>query len=192
MIWFTADWHVGHHNIIRHSNRPFANTLDMDRAIFNGLRKIRSGDSLYILGDIALQKRLALGALDKVQHGVQVFVVFGNHDRDHRTHILNHPRVVWGRSMEEVRVMNQHITLSHYAMRVWNRSHYGAWQLYGHSHNNLKPWDQQLDVGVDSAAKLLGEYRPFSFDEVQKLVREAPLVPAWREEADRIATLKGS
>jgi hypothetical protein len=23
--------------------------------------------------------------------------------------------------------------LCHYAMRVWNRSHHGAWHLYGHS-----------------------------------------------------------
>jgi hypothetical protein len=31
----------------------------------------------------------------------------------------------------------QPIVLCHYAMRVWNRSHHGAWHLYGHSRGNL-------------------------------------------------------
>ena len=31
----------------------------------------------------------------------------------------------------------QDIVLCHYAMRVWQKSHYGAWMLYGHSHGTL-------------------------------------------------------
>ena len=34
----------------------------------------------------------------------------------------------------------QLVVLCHYAMRVWDRSHYGSWHLYGHSHGNLPPW----------------------------------------------------
>jgi len=46
----------------------------------------------------------------------------------------------------------QAITLCHYAMKVWNKAHHGAWQLFGHSHNTLPddPNALQLDVGVDS------------------------------------------
>ena len=41
------------------------------------------------------------------------------------------------------------LVLCHYAMRVWSRSHYGALQLYGHSHGNLPGDSQSCDVGVD-------------------------------------------
>ena len=171
MQWFTADWHIGHSNIVRHSNRPFADVDAMNAAIFESLGKLRPGDSLYFLGDIALRRDQALQALDEVPKGVQVHVVFGNHDRPHHNAIAKHSRVAWSGSMKSVKIEDQHIILCHYAMRTWDRMKYGAWQLFGHSHNNLEPWAQQFDVGVDSAAKLLGEYRPFSFDELQRLVR---------------------
>jgi calcineurin-like phosphoesterase family protein len=47
---------------------------------------------------------------------------------------------------------HQDITLCHYAMKVWNKAHHGAWQLFGHSHGTLPddPNALQLDVGVDS------------------------------------------
>lgn len=43
----------------------------------------------------------------------------------------------------------------------------GSWYLYGHSHGNLPPYDnyKTMDIGIDSIFKLLGEYRPISFEE---------------------------
>ena len=58
--------------------------------------------------------------------------------------------------------------MSHYSHRVWYGSHKGIIHLYGHSHSSLEnqPWGKSMDVGVDNAKKLLGEYRPFSIEEV--------------------------
>jgi calcineurin-like phosphoesterase family protein len=51
MIYFTADLHLGHANIIRHCDRPFANAAEMDDALIaNWNRRVRSSDSVYILG----------------------------------------------------------------------------------------------------------------------------------------------
>lgn len=57
----------------------------------------------------------------------------------------------------------------HYCMVVYNKSHRGAIHCYGHSHSGLEPTMNEkfpnrrsLDVGVDNAYKLLGEYRPFN------------------------------
>lgn len=63
---------------------------------------------------------------------------------------------------------NGHIfCLFHYAMRVWNKRHHQRYHLYGHSHNTLpETGDRSMDVGVDSAFELLGEYRPFSVKEI--------------------------
>ena len=47
------------------------------------------------------------------------------------------------------------INLYHYAGQVWDGSHRGAWQLYGHSHGALdnhpaRRGSLSVDVGVDS------------------------------------------
>lgn len=60
----------------------------------------------------------------------------------------------------------------HYSMRVWNGSHKGFIHLYGHSHSSLEhaPWGKSMDVGVDNAYRLFGEYRPFSLKEVVEMM----------------------
>lgn len=67
--------------------------------------------------------------------------------------------------------------LSHYAHRVWNKSHHGRIHLYGHSHDSLdkhpnQPWGKSMDVGMDSAYRILGEYRPFHINEIMKIMNE--------------------
>jgi len=34
-VWFSADFHFGHSNIIRYRDRPFANAAEMDEAILD-------------------------------------------------------------------------------------------------------------------------------------------------------------
>lgn len=69
---------------------------------------------------------------------------------------------------KELKINGRMFILSHYAHRVWNHSHKGTIHLYGHSHGTLEntPWGKSMDVGIDNAFKLLGEYRPFSITEI--------------------------
>ncbi|MDP2727308.1 MAG: hypothetical protein Q8P59_07165, partial [Dehalococcoidia bacterium] len=41
------------------------------------------------------------------------------------------------------------VTLCHYPVARWDRSHHGAWHLHGHSHGFYKGRGFILDVGVD-------------------------------------------
>lgn len=102
-----------------------------------------------------------------------VNIVWGNHDKPREI------RNLFGEShfLHEVHANGQHIVLCHYAMAVWDKSHRGSWQLYGHSHAGAEPWmDKNLpgrrsfDVGVDNAKLLIGDYRPFSFDEIANIM----------------------
>lgn len=63
---------------------------------------------------------------------------------------------------------------SHYAHRVWDQHHRGVFHLYGHSHSGLEdvPWGRSMDVGMDNAFKLFGEYRPFNIREVYDLLKD--------------------
>jgi len=54
-------------------------------------------------------------------------------------------------------------------MRVWSRSHYNSWQLFGHSHGTLEPIGKQLDIGVDCH-----DFNPLSFDQVFKIMKSRP------------------
>lgn len=66
---------------------------------------------------------------------------------------------------------SRYITLCHYSMRSWNKSHYASWCLFGHHHGSLEPYGLSFDVGVDCwnftiwaidethAVKIANEYR---------------------------------
>lgn len=54
--WFTSDTHFGHSNIIAYCSRPFGSAEEMDRVLIqNWNARIRQGDTVYHLGDLAWQ-----------------------------------------------------------------------------------------------------------------------------------------
>ena len=56
MIFFTADLHLGHKNIIRHCSRPFSSVGEMDAAIVAQINsKCGANDTLWVLGDFAFR-----------------------------------------------------------------------------------------------------------------------------------------
>src|ERR1700687_3266529 len=160
--WITADFHLGHQNIIRYCNRPFHSTGEMDEAVVGNLNSlVRQDDVLYFLGDFCM------AGPDQARHYRDwiicrhIHVVEGNHDRALRrltTEFCSRSQLA------EIRVDGQGIVLCHYAMRVWHHSSRGAWHLYGHSHGKLPAPDTSLsmDVGVDTH-----DFRPWHFDEIQ-------------------------
>lgn len=100
-----------------------------------------------------------------------VFIVLGNHDSDEMAPLFKECH-----HSCEIKVASRHIVLSHYAHCFWNRSHVGSWMLYGHAHGTAEAWLDRnmpgrfsMDVGVDNVARVLGEYRPISYDEVAGL-----------------------
>lgn len=54
-------------------------------------------------------------------------------------------------------------------MKVWVRSHYNSFQLYGHSHGNLPTEGKQYDVGVDN-----NNFFPVSLDKIIEIMRKKP------------------
>lgn len=76
-------------------------------------------------------------------------------------------------------VCGQEIFANHYAKAVWNKSHRGAWSLYGHSHSNFEPWRENhlpnartIDVGIDYRAKLGLGYTPWTFRELRSWMNQ--------------------
>lgn len=144
MKWFTADTHFGHANIIKYCRRPFADVEEMDRCLIQYWNEVvHPNDEVHHLGDFAFgDHNKYLPYLNGTKH-----LVLGNHDHDK----LLHKAVGWTSisNLDEVVIGDIHVVLCHYSMRVWNRSHHGSLQLYGHNHGNLPGTNKSCDVGVD-------------------------------------------
>jgi len=55
-IWFTADNHFSHFNIIKYANRPFKSSEGMDYEIVRRYQeKVKDEDTVYFIGDFSLR-----------------------------------------------------------------------------------------------------------------------------------------
>lgn len=180
-IYFTSDTHFGHANIIGYCNRPFQNVDEMDRVLIQVWNdEVSTDDTVYHLGDFTLSDAHAAQGYFRRLNG-HIFVL-GN-AWHHDQYWLSAEVTFFSASRHAVMILpplhvlemdrlgdGKHplaISLCHYPMAVWDRSHYGAWHLFGHSHNRYHADGFALDVGVDACG-----YRPISLDEVIWAMRE--------------------
>lgn len=156
---------------MRYCDRDFSNVHDMNKELTRAWNAtVGPKDEVWHLGDLTMDKRKAAPSLDRLNG--RIHYVYGNHDRKFRDIIAAHPNVVWVGDLATPHFNKTPFTLCHYAMRVWNASHRGGISLYGHSHGTLPAEGKSMDVGVDAAFRLLGEYRPFSLEEVLRFTSE--------------------
>ena len=74
--------------------------------------------------------------------------------------------------LEELRSEHGIMTLCHYPVEDWRDMNRGTYHLHGHCHGSRRRVGRRLDIGVDSAIDLVGEYRPFSLDEVHEILKD--------------------
>jgi len=153
-VFFTADTHFGHGpnklgygGIVFHANRPFKTVEEMDEALIaNWNADVRQGDHVWICGDFAWRdQRKYLQRLNGKK-----FLILGSHDKMNQDTLRLFAEVHNGMATRNFG-LNSIFILTHCAMRVWERSHYGSINLYGHSHGRLSEYNDklQMDVGVD-------------------------------------------
>lgn len=165
--WFTADFHLGHANIIRYCGRPFATCEEMDQAIVGRLNAVvKANDHLYFLGDFCMGSMARVLAYRRRIQCKKIFAVSGNHDKQARK---LKEEFSWLENLAELSIHGHPVVLCHYALRVWNRSGRGSWHLYGHSHGRLPeaPDSLSMDVGVDTH-----DFRPWHYDEIAEIMKK--------------------
>ena len=82
-VWVWSDLHLGHENIIRYTNRPFANASAMDAELYaNWATTVGPADALLFLGDVAMRKAVGEATWSRIRHapGRTKQLVVGNHD----------------------------------------------------------------------------------------------------------------
>ena len=157
MIFFTADHHFGHANIIRHCNRLFTSAAEMDASLLKTWNNcVGQHDTVYILGDLFFRNSVPVQDYLEKMSGRKHLIV-GNHDK------YWVKRVDLSRYFESVSHMlefsdgSSRITLCHYPMMTWNGVAKGSYMIHGHIHNKtdaayfevIRSMPNLLNAGVD-------------------------------------------
>ncbi len=201
-VWFTADLHLGHGNIIRYCQRPHLDPEEKrraaedargrwrvsaetvrrhDEALLDAINsRVERRDILWIVGDFCWGGLREAARYREAINCQNVYLVWGNHD-DHSI------APVFQRVIEAgmFRVAEQEIWLCHYPLRSWNKRFHGSWHVYGHVHARLEAEDRAnpssltKDVGVDAC-----DYRPWSFDDLR--AHMAPRVQAFQARKEAV------
>lgn len=165
----------------------------MDETIIANINAVvQPRDTLYHLGDFCF------GRFDIVQRAQEylgritcknIVLVAGNHDPHYADGTTRHEfaqlfsrcyTMLRHKVTDETLGLDRHlIVMCHYAMRVWDKSHYGSWQLFGHSHGTLfdDPNLLAMDVGVDA-----NDFKPLSLSQIQAHMQTRNFVPINRRE----------
>ena len=161
MIWYTADWHIGHANIIKYCDRPFDSVEHMDATIFRWyVMLVQPEDTVYVLGDCQLGRRVDFDlALIEAMPGAKHLII-GNHDR---STVKEAP--FWKSVNRELEIEDEgrRVLLSHYPNYNFPGKEDGVISLHGHSHGKRGVWPgvKAFDVGVDCVG-----FKPVTLNEI--------------------------
>jgi len=177
MIWFSADWHLGHPGILIH--QPFRLDAfrcleEMDAQLIAQINSaVRPNDELYFLGDFAWQAS-RYGHYRQRLNVRKLHIVRGNHDSSSlRKHCSTFNEVLYRKFSCDGFEHPIKVHMFHYPILSWPGLHRGSLHLYGHSHGRYEekldqifPGHKSMDVGIDNIFRLTGMWRPISLDEV--------------------------
>lgn len=172
---FLSDPHFFHEKLAK--LRGFASAADMAEVIVHRVNsKLDKHDTLWWLGDISMgsaEQTIKLFRRMKGNHKL----VMGNHDK----HMKPEVKAIFG-EVQTLKFLKVGIpeggetkaygfALCHFPMLVWEKSHYQAIHLHGHSHGHLLyPACLQnsriMDVGCEPMA-----YTPIFAEEVVERMR---------------------
>lgn len=180
MDLFTSDLHLGHSRMLLGFRGKKFNTIEEhdQEIIANLIDATNPGDNLYILGDIFwkyTREKIDEFFTGFKKHRVNIHWIDGNHDRING---YKHKALVYRGQIKDLTIEKQPLTLCHYPMYTWNRSHYGAWQLFGHHHSDtyghaqIKQFEEsgkRLDVCCE-----FFDYKPISFEQIKEIMDTRP------------------
>jgi len=171
-IWFTADDHFGHTNIIEFCDRPFDSIDAMDDTLIKNWNEVvKPGDTVYHLADFTLGDwEQAEKYFLQLNGHIKILSNPWHHDKrwlpdDYYGNLHDYMLLTYEAKNIDVEILPPMvvleiedrgaspyplaITLCHYSLAVWDRKHYGAWHLHGHTHKPNNSENFILNVGVD-------------------------------------------
>ena len=167
MTYFTSDQHLGHANIIRLCNRPFASLEEMNETLISRWNaKVGDSDRVFVIGDLFFRAENPEAMLKRLRG--RKTLILGNHDTSWTG------KVDLSRHFEGVHTMLEAsdgahaITMCHYPMMTFNHC-MRAFMIHGHIHGNTNAdyWPYlQSHERILNASVEVNDYAPVTFDEL--------------------------
>lgn len=170
-VFFTSDLHFAHANILKHMparQEVFGDIRTMEDAFIDTINEmVKPGDTLVCAGDFCW-KASKVGHFRQRMKVRELMMAWGNHDaRPLENHVSKF------RQMLFQKFNGRWFHICHYPMVSFRKMQRGGIHCYGHCHSlaedQLDEWmphRNSIDVGIDNAYRLTGEFRPFHIDEV--------------------------
>jgi len=176
-LFLTSDTHFWHKNVIKYCDRPFADAKEMNAALIaNWNAKVPTTGIVFHVGDFAMN--CSINQIIEVgeQLNGRIILIRGNHD-DVAIEANNKKKIFEAvHTRLDIRVMTNHenvgdyidMELNHFPSLVWNNSHKGSWQAFGHCHSKKPIPNQNIfqhDVGCDG-----NRFMPLSFQDFDQII----------------------
>lgn len=172
-VFFTADTHFFHHNIIKYCRRPFHNAAEMNAGIVSCWnRQVSKQDRVYHLGDVSFGGLAETFRLLAELNG-EICLVAGNHDDELIADPYLRERFTWIKPYHEEKIAGKAVVMFHYPILEWRDAQRGSWHLYGHTHGSVQVHGAALDVGIDAHP----QFRLWSWDEIYTRLAAVPPLP---------------
>ena len=133
MIYFTADTHFGHTNVIDYENRPFVDATEMDFSIIRRWNSVvKPEDTVYHLGDVGFVRKSRLREIVNQLNGTKI-LIRGNHDTKPRSM----ENLGFAACLEAafINVGSHCCYISHHPILCTAP---GSWVIHGHVHSQWK------------------------------------------------------
>jgi calcineurin-like phosphoesterase family protein len=165
-VFFIADTHFGHENIIRYEKRPFSNANEMANVLIkNWNNAVSKKDKVFVLGDFSFYPKEKTTQICKSLNG-EKFLVKGNHDGKSDTYYLE---CGFAHVCQYPIIYDQFWILSHEPFYVNTNMPYA--NIFGHVHGNKIYADHSPQSYCVSVERI--NYTPINYEKIKVSVSEA-------------------
>ena len=162
--WVWSDLHLGHDNIIRYANRPFADAAQMDASLYDSWEAtVGSDEDLVFVGDVAMGRAVAPQTWQRIRDGQggRKHLVIGNHDLTGSGQLRIDGFDTIGTVMfvdGDPPLLFTHIPLTDVPA--------GCVNVHGHTHDETPGPTPHINVSVEQL-----DYRPVALPRLRRLAR---------------------
>ena len=162
--WVWSDLHLGHDNIIRYTNRPFADAAQMDLSLYDNWEATVGGDDeVVFVGDVAMRHAVGPHTWQRIRdaRGAKKHLVVGNHDLTGSGQLRVDGFDTIGATMfveGDPPLVFTHIPLTDVPE--------GCVNVHGHTHDEPPRATPHINVSVEQL-----DYRPVALSRLRTLAR---------------------
>mgnify|MGYP001617195805 CR=1 FL=1 len=190
-FYIVGDYHINHSNLVKGTSswedksscRDFTTLKEMEDLFVENTNKVVPKDGFLIInGDILFGNKDYLPTFLSRINCEWKTLNFGNHDDWLRKRTEFHPLFKGGvQDYLEVAVGKRLVCIFHYSQKIWRDAHHGSYHLFSHSHGSM-PFDENslsIDVGIDLVYENHLQYHPFSFNEIDHIMKNCKGKPVF-------------